>query len=259
MRTALFLLASMLLASSCAQNEFGSLLFRTTEDPFPDTPEADSLSLERTVYLSWQEDDAADTFRLMRSPDKETLSFSCIYEGKETSHTDTDLADGGKYIYRLDKTRGRMLFEGKRAAFGWSSGCRNDECEPNNTEETAAFLEHDRICSLPCIGFITGGAEIIDEDWFYAVIPPMRQADIVIGQQGLENSAAGAETNLRIQLKGLESQPVKHLKAYSIKNPGYETRRFYFKIFPERTSLAPGGSFLTTIEYTVSLNQIIKY
>lgn len=259
MRKLIFLLASMLMASSCAQNEFGSLLFRTAEDPFCDTPEADSLSLERTVYLSWQEDDAADTFRLMRSPDQEQPSFSCIYEGKKTSYTDTDLADGGKYIYRLDKTRGRTLFEGKEYAFGWSSGCRNDSCEPNNTEETAAFLEYDRICSLPCIGFITGGAEIIDEDWFYAVIPPMRQADIVIGQHNLENSAAGAETNLRIQLPGLESQPVKHLTAYSIKNPGYRTKKFYFKIFPERTSLAPWGSFLTTIEYTVSLNQIIKY
>lgn len=259
MRALLLLLAAMLMASSCAQNEFDALLLRSAEDPFCDTPDADSLSLERTVYLSWKEDCAADTFRLMRSPDQEQLYFSCIYEGKETSYTDTDLAEGGKYIYRLDKTRGRKLFEGKEAAFGWSSGCRSDGCEPNNTEETATFLEYDRICSLPCVGFITGGAEIIDEDWFYAVIPPMRQADIVIGQRNLENSAAGAETNLRIQLPGLESQPVKHLNAYSIKNPGYRTRRFYFKIFPERTSLAKGGSFLATIEYTVSLNQIIKY
>ena len=40
---------------------------------------------------------------------------------------------------------------------------------------------------------------------------------------------------------------------------GYETKTVYFKIFPERTSLFTEGSFCTAIEYTVSLNQLIKY
>ena len=259
MRALLLLLAAMLMASSCAQNEFDALVLRTTEDPFCDTPDAGSRSLERTVCLSWKEDCAADTFRLMRSPDQKQLSFSCIYEGKETSYTDTDLAEGGKHIYMLDKTRGRMVFEGKEAAFGWSSECRNDGCEPNNTEETATFLEYDRICNLPCVGFVTDNKEILDEDWFYVTVPPMRQADIIVGQHNLTNTTLGAETNLRIQLSGLESQSVRHQVAYQIQNSSYKTKNFYFKVFPERTSLSSGNSFCTVIEYTVSLNQITKY
>lgn len=259
MRTLLFLLASIFLASSCSQNEFDDLLFRTAEDPFCDTPEADSLSLEHTVYLSWKEDDAADNFYLMRSFDAISLDWICVYEGKSTSYTDTNLIDNEKYIYRLDKTRGAKCFEGKKYGYGWSSGTIRDYCESNDVPEDAAFLEYDRICNLPCVGFVTDNKEILDEDWFYVTVPPMRQADIIVGQHNLTNTTLGAETNLRIQLSGLESQSVRHQVAYQIQNSSYETKNFYFKVFPERTSLSSGNSFCTVIEYTVSLNQITKY
>lgn len=122
-----------------------------------------------------------------------------------------------------------------------------------------AFLEYDRICNLPCVGFVTDNKEILDEDWFYVTVPPMRQADIIVGQHNLTNTTLGAETNLRIQLSGLESQSVRHQVAYQIQNSSYKTKNFYFKVFPERTSLSSGNSFCTVIEYTVSLNQITKY
>lgn len=244
---------------SCYNSAFDEILFRNTDDPFYDVPESDSLATEHTVYLSWKEDDAADRFYLMRSFDTVPLSWSCIYEGNETSFTDKNLADNEKCIYRLDKTRGQKYFEGKEYAYGWSSGSVRDCCEPNDIKENAAFLEYDRICNLTCAGFVTSRKEMLDEDWFYVTIPPMRQVDIVVGQRNLENSAAGARTNLRIQISGSDSQSVLHQVAYPIQNTGYETKNFYFKIFPERTSLSSENSFCTVIEYTVSLNQIIKY
>lgn len=245
--------------SSCYDNVFNEELFRTMDDPFYDVPEADSLTTEHTIYLSWKADDASDTFFLMRSFDVASPDWACVYAGNATAYTDKNLSANSKYIYRLDKTRGEKYFEGAGYCYGWSSGTRKDYCEPNDTEQTATFLEYDRICNLPCTGFVTGQKEFLDEDWFYVTIPPMRQAEIVIGQHNLEDTSAGAKTNLRIQVAGLESQSVKHLVAYPIKNASYETRDFYFKIFPERTSLSSGNSFCTVIEYTVSLNQIIKY
>ena len=244
---------------SCYNNAFDEILFRNMDDPFDDVPKVDSLATEHTVYLSWKEDDASDSFHLMRSFDSGSLSWSCIYEGCETSFTDKNLADNERYIYRLDKTRGQKYFKGKEYGYGWSSGSIRDCCENNDIKENATFLEYDRICNLTCVGFATGSKEILDEDWFYVTIPPMRQADIVVGQHNLDNSTVGAKTNLRIQVSGFDSQSVQHQVAYPIQNTGYETKNFYFKIFPERTSLSSGNTFCTIIEYTVSLNQIVKY
>lgn len=255
----MFLIFTSLWFFSCYNNAFNEILFRTADDPFDDVPATDSLTTEHTVYLSWKEDDAADNFHLMRSFDAISLDWICVYEGKSTSYTDTNLIDNEKYIYRLDKTRGSKCFEGKKYGYGWSSGTIRDYCESNDVPEDAAFLEYDRICNLPCVGFVTDHKEILDEDWFYVTVPPMRQADIIVGQHNLTNTTLGAETNLRIQLSGLESQSVRHQVAYQIQNSSYETKNFYFKVFPERTSLSSGNSFCTVIEYTVSLNQITKY
>lgn len=258
-KTVMFLIFTSLSFSSCYNSAFDEILFRTTDDPFDDVPATDSLTTEHTVYLSWKEDDAADNFYLMRSFDAISLDWICVYEGKSTSYTDTNIIDNEKYIYRLDKTRGAKCFEGKKYGYGWSSGTIRDYCESNDVPEDAAFLEYDRICNLPCVGFVTDNKEILDEDWFYVTVPPMRQADIIVGQHNLTNTTLGAETNLRIQLSGLESQSVRHQVAYQIQNSSYKTKNFYFKVFPERTSLSSGNSFCTVIEYTVSLNQITKY
>ena len=244
---------------SCHNSAFNEELFRNPNDPFDDVPKADSLAAEHTVFLSWEEDDASDMFYLMRSPDKVPLSWNCIYEGCGSSFTDSNFSDSERYVYRLDKSRGQKYFSGTQYAFGWSSESIRDYCEPNDVRANATFLECDRICSLVCVRFVTDNKEFLDEDWFYVTVPPMRQADIVVGQHNLDNSTAGAKTNLRIQVSGFESQSVKHLVACPIQNTSYETKTFYFKIFPERTSLFTEGSFCTAIEYTVSLNQLIKY
>lgn len=255
----LFLFFMPGLFCSCYNSAFNEIVLRTTDDPFDDKPAADSLSSEHTVYLTWKEDAASDKFYLMRAFDAKSPVWSCIYKGTETYFTDKELINNGKYIYRLDKTRGKKYFKGTEYGYGWSSESIKDYCESNDTPDDATFLEYDRICNLPCAGFLTDSKQILDEDWFYVTVPPMRQAEIVVDQHNLENAACGANTNLRIQVQGFESQPVMHLNSYQIQNAGYETKNFYFKIFPEKTSLSSENSFCTVIEYTVSLNQIIKY
>lgn len=244
--------------NSCYNNAFNEILFRNINDPFDDVPKADSLSKEHTVYLSWQEDDAADKYYLMRSFDN-TSNWDCIYTGNETSFIDKELEDNTNYIYRLDKTRGIAYFTGKDYAFGWSSETIRDYCEPNNVLEEATFLEFDRICNLPCVTYQTKQKTFLDEDWFYVTIPPTRTAEIIISQKNLINTTEGAPTNLKIQILEESSNSVKHQKAHQIKNPSNKTKSFYFKIFPETTGLFSSGTVSTVIEYTVSLNQIIKY
>lgn len=259
MRRFLCFISITLIFFSCYNNAFNEAVFRTTKDPFDDIPTTDSVTDMHTVFLSWNSDDGADKFYLMKSFDASPLNWNCIYEGNKTFFIDEKLPSNSQYIYRLDKSRGEKYFKGKHYAYGWSSECMRDFCESNDNPQDATFLEYDHICNLTCAGFETNKKEILDEDWFYVIIPPMRQADIVVSQHNLENTTLGAKTNLRIQLLGLESQAIKHKVSYPIKNASYETKTFYFKVFPERTSLSSGNKFCTVIEYTVSLNQIIKY
>lgn len=254
----LLLLLAMFLYS-CKENSFEEIVFRTQEDPFYDVPNAESLTLENTIYLSWKGDDGTDTFYLMRSNDQSSLNFSCIYKGNKTFYTDTNLKELNRYIYRLDKKRGNEYFTGQSYAYGFSSTFRNDECEPNNTEENATFLEYDRICNLPCIKYITENKTFLDSDWFYVSVPPRRIAEIVVRQNGLENTSDGAETNLKIQIAGKLSEAIKQNNSIQIKNPSYKTKNIYFKIMSEETELFSENSYFTVIEYTVSLNQIINY
>lgn len=255
----LFIIVIACLFTSCYNNAFNDVLFRTTEDPFCDTPETDSLSLEHTVYLKWKEDEGSDKFRLMRSPDQNQLSFTCIYEGTETSYTDSEISSGNRYIYRLDKIRGSKYFEGNTYGYGYSSDCRKDAYENNDTEHNATFLESDLICNIHCVKYFTNNKEYMDTDWFYVTVPPRRTAEIIINQQNLANSMNGTETDLKIQVAGRDIRSVCQNIATPIENTEFYTQVFYFKVFPERTTLSLGNTNTYIIEYTVSLNQIVKY
>ena len=259
MKLTLHALMLSLLLASCYNSAFDEEIFRTQSDPFPDVPEAESLTRECTVFLSWLRDEGSDEFYLMKSPDTSPPCFSCIYRGRGTEYTDTDVNDGSRYIYRLDKRRGKKYFEGARYAYGWGSECRKDFYEGNDRIEDATFLEHDLICNIPCVRFVTGGKDLTDSDWFYISVPPRRAAEIVISQKGLTNDTAGSLTKLRIQTLGCESVPVRQKVAHVINNTSYETKKFYFKVYPEPTGLFAAGSSTALIEYTVSLSKIYNY
>lgn len=258
MRKSIIITAALFLLCSCSQNAFEEMLFRTTGDPFYDVPLTDSLSLEHTIFLSWKNDEGSDRYILMRSCDQPVLSFECVYEGTETGWIDSGIPDGKRYVYRLDKVRGKKYFEGKDYAYGYSSDCRKDAWENNDTEERAVRLEHDLICSLPCVRYLTDGKEELDCDWFYIEIPPRRNADIVVSQSNLEDATEGAVTNIMVQPVGKESELVRQKKAVRISNASYDTGKFLFKVYPDTTQLFD-ASGISVIGYTVSLKQIYDY
>lgn len=255
----IILLVIPFLCCSCMNSEFERILFRTNEDPFYDSPKAESVKLENTIFLTWQEDECADCYYLMKSTDSVRLNFECIYSGSGTSFTDTDNRINQCYVYRLDKKRGGKLFIGKTFSYGYGSSCRQDEYENNDTQETSTYLEYDHICNLPCVQYITEGKLHFDVDWFYVTVPPKRTAAIVVSQKGLENATTGANTALMFQLAGSSQSAVKQKSAITISNPSNVTRNFYFKIFPDTTALFSPSENCAVIEYTVSLNQIYNY
>ncbi len=242
---------------SCYNNSFNAILFRTTADPFDDIPVADSLTTENTVYLSWKEDSGADVFYLMRSFDSSSLSWTCIYEGNDTSYTDEKLPDGDLYIYRLDKSRGSKYFEGKEYAYGFSLDGRNDRFENNDKENFATNYKSPMSCTLPCVKFKTNNKTIIDEDWFSINLLPLQTAHILITQTNHPNP--NSATYLKYQELGKESETVTSGHAIVISNSALEPKTLYFKIYPETTALFTGDNGIVLIQYTVSCSNWTSY
>lgn len=254
----IFLLLSIFCTTGCKTNIFQEELFRTTSDPIDETPLIDSLSREKTIYISWNEDEGADLFRLMKASDNANLIFKCIYEGTDTNYTDINLNDNERYIYRLDKIRGTKLFQGKKYAYGYSAECAEDACEPNDKETDATLLEYDLTCNLPCVSYITDNKSDIDCDWFYVIIPPYRNVEIIINQKGLQDQSINAETYLYIQVDKQTCEKVLQSKGYILSNSGYEQKKVLFKVYPETTKVF-SSSYTAVIEYTISLNRQFKY
>lgn len=244
-------IVSILMFFSCNNNLIEEELFRNIEDPFYDVPVTDSLTLEGVIYLNWKEDDASDCYYLYRATDQQILSFERIYEGKKTEYVDKNILSSKKYIYRLDKVRGNKTFIGKNYAYGFCSLSRKDNCENNDVESNASFLEYDLNCNIPCVKYITNSIVDCDTDWFYITLPPCRQADIVINQTGIEDNKT---TNLKYQIQTAEAKIVTQNKAFQISNKTYTTAKLYFKIIPDTQNF--DSYFCTNIEYIISLNQI---
>lgn len=256
-KKSLFLIFLSMCLFSCYNNAFNEILFRTTADPFADTPIADSLTKEHTVYLSWEEDAAADKFCLMRSFDVVPLDWSCIYEGTATSYTDEQLPDKDLYIYRLDKTRGSKYFEGKAYAYGYSLDGRNDKFEPNDIDTDATIYKSPMSCTLPCVRFKTNNTTKIDEDWFALLI--YARTDKVLNKLQTNFTKPNDSTYLKYQELGKESESVTSGYAKKISNSSLEPQILYFKIYPETTGLITGSNGIALIQYTISCSNWTSY
>lgn len=253
----ILLIGVLFYATSCKNNSFNDVLFRTMEDPFYDIPTVDSLTQEETIFVKWREDQACDCFYLQRSKDQSVLNFECIYTGLDTHYTDTALEEGQRYIYRLDKCRGKKMFIGKDYEYGFSSYIRKDEYEENDTEEKATNLNNDLECNLTCVKYITNSIERIDTDWMYVDLPAMRKAEITLAQKGL--GSGELNTKLVVTVNGNMPEAVKQSNSILIENPTYEQKKIYFNVSPNTTALFNENEFIATIIYNISLKNITKY
>ncbi len=213
------------------------------------------------MYTSWKEDPAADSYSLMRSQDVVPLDFKEIYAGKDTSFSDTDLIPGGRYVYRLDKYRGYEVFKGDECSYGFCSNLRNDEQEPNDSENSPVQLDSDLKGNLACVRYTTKATpqEWVDEDWFYISLPAQRTAEILISQENLQNQSNGINTQIYFQVLGEQVQLVWQNTALKISNSSLKRQDILFRIFPDTTTLFSSSTHIASIEYRISLNQIYKY
>ncbi|MCR5614015.1 hypothetical protein [Treponema sp.] len=245
-------LTSFVLFNSC-ENYFANQILRTFDDPHDECIACESFKNENCIFLSWTLDEACDEYILMRAVDQAGLLFKQIVRTKQNEYIDNQILPGTKYIYRLDKIRGKKYFTGTKFSYGYGSPCRKDFCENNDAEENATWLESDLNNLNLYYGTYLDGSVLKDEDWFYVTVPPRRSAEIVIRQ--LDN-IPDAGTSFMCLEKG--RSPVRvSTSGFTLDNPSFEQKKIYFKIYISQDNVSRNSFFVTS--YDISLKNIIFY
>jgi len=241
---------------SCSEGLLVDMV-RVISDPVIEDPSVVSFKTEGTIYISWAEDPGADKYILYKAEDTTTLVYTNIYQGSGLVFTDTDIADGHRYLYTLSKVRGTVLFGPSNPVLGIGSMVIKDELETNDTKEAATKLLWDLDSNLYYYRS-NDGVEIIDYDWYSITIPPRRRAMIVITQSGL---ATGSDSWMEYYLEGHVIATIVNNNSIAVENTSYTEKTFYFQISPDSSdptefigNPAVGGGGL--INYKISLNSI---
>jgi len=198
-------------------------LDRLAEDPSPSTPSVESFATELSISVTWPSDPAADEYVLERADDSVTPVYAQVYRGDATFYTDTNCVDQGRYLYRLATVKGQKSFGPSAPALGVGSATCRDALEGNDSETRATALDYDRSANLYFYRSFTG-AVVQDVDWYSVVVPPRRQANIVITQ--INPAPGGLTTALVFYLKGMIPIPVTNSQAIPIYNTAYASATF---------------------------------
>lgn len=240
---------------SCSPGMY-EMLHRSTDDPLIISPNVESYAKSNTIFISWDFDEGADEYILERANDHPVNPlFNVIYRGKETTYTDSDLENDSRFIYRLSKKRGTEVFGPSAGVLGVSSLVIRDLYRNNTMEKALKIDSIDYIASL-FYHRSYNGLEILEEDWFYVDIPPLRQAWLMVND--FQAGSANAQTYFEYYVYGREKAPILHLKDFGIDNNELETKRYYVKIYPAKHKFAgmgesPGGGI---VHYKISLVSI---
>ncbi|MCQ2589750.1 MAG: hypothetical protein MJ179_04925 [Treponema sp.] len=242
----ILILVFIFVLTSCS-NILAQYLLRDYSDPKDGVIQVDCFSKVHCINVTWEEDECADLYRLMRADNSLTgnYNFTEVYSGTQTEFCDKQLDNRKSYVYRLDKERGRMPFRGTKYAYAVCSDVIKDSYEDNDTKDKATFLDLDCSCNIFYAPFYDG--IINDEDWFCVKIPPRRTAEIVV------NIKNDSSANLQFNLDTQKPEQIHNGIAFTITNEFFEER-----IIPFCISINPENirSFVE-IDYEIALQNII--
>lgn len=232
-RKILYLIPLVFIAVSC-DNDLYDYISRSSDDPNVSLPPSVISYAEKdTVSVSWSEDESCDAFILLRAKDSPNPMFSEIYRGKQLSYKDMELVSGERYLYRLDKIRGKKYFASSCYSYGICSEITAERTDDNNSEEKAVLLENEYSANLYFVRFYDG-KEICDYDWYKVSVPPKHTVHITVTESNLAMTEVNTHFMYIIPL--YESMIVPQSKSFSLKNSSYETKIMCFALYPNTTS-----------------------
>jgi len=247
-----FVIILFLIISGCTSGIYQHL-DRPLEDPEITQPRASSFKQEMTVTITWNIDERCDEYILYRRLDSDFSVDEIVYRGTGTEYIDINGINEDRYLYSLSKIRGQKEFGPSEPAFGVFSNTIQDFLEPNNTKDTAVWLEYEFESNMYYYRN-SDGEEVQDIDWFYVEVPPRRIATIVVSQSGLSTE----DTFFYFSQVGEVPYQVINNNDIPIENRSTNTDRFYFKLYPVSSEFLndiseAGGSI---VDYTISLIMI---
>lgn len=237
------LLISLLFILISCDNALFNLIKRPQKDPELFELKVDSFTKQYEIHCSWEADELADKYILMRSEDNPKLNFEEVYFGKSLSYNDSNLKDNTKYIYRLDKLRGEKRFIGKKHYLGIYGDKVEDTYEPNDKVETATYLEKAKQGNLY---YYTSakGIQVSDIDWYRVRIKANRQVSL-----SLTYDASTPNFKVILPPNGEEKTPGNNV-AFQIRNDTEQEKEFYFSVGLDKGQFSSTGA---SIFYTYTL------
>lgn len=246
----IFLFSLLLL--SCSEGLLGDML-RVITDPVVVEPSVTSFEKEETIKITWNADPGADEYILYKAEDAFLPVYEIIYQGPELSVSDTDVNDENLYIYTLGKVRGTKLFGPSDPVLGVGSTVLKDEHETNDKKENSTRLVWDLDANL--YYYISHNrSEVKDYDWYHVTVPPNRQANIVLVQNGL----VIGNTWMNFSLESQPPEPITNNQAIHIRNTTLEEKTYNFLIspIPEDFYGDPPTSSGSLINYRIFVDSI---
>jgi len=250
------LISILLILAGCSPGMY-EMLHRTTDDPIIVKPLVESFVESNAIFASWDADEGADEYILERAEDNPvSLAYETVYKGTGTEYADNELEEGKRYIYRLSKRRGNETFGPSEEMFGVSSLVCRDIYRNDKMEDAVQLESKDYIANI--FYYRTyGGLEIIDEDWYFIDIPPLRQASVVVNDSRVYES--DTPTHFEYYEYARDYNPVRQLKDFWIINNELETKRYYIKLYPAKLQFVgagiPAGGDI--VQYRISIGSIV--
>lgn len=232
------------LVAGC-DNGLATLIFRPQKAPETFDIDIQSFTLENKIICSWKEDVLTDEYILLRSEDTVPLNFSQVFVGNSFFYEDSNLKDNTKYIYRLDKIRGKNRFTGKKHYLGVFGEKKRDAYEPNNSINKATYLEKPKQANLYYYVSLEG-IQLFDVDWYIVRVKANRVINL-----SLTYDATRSLFKVILPPNGQEIRPANN-QSFQIRNDTEKEKYFYFSVQLDKDQFAPTGvsAFYT---YTIKL------
>jgi hypothetical protein len=231
-----------------------TIFSRSRPMPIAATPVTESFRADGNIFISWQYDEGADAYLLMRSFDNPLTSsldpYVPVYEGTELKYLDTNVNDQQteRYVYKLYKVRNGLIYKWDHlVAFGVASKTQEDNHEPNNLETQATLLETYRMGNIYCFGFSIPNTFLEDMDWFKVNVPPGKVANIAVQYTNLANDGY-----FLLYVPFFETRTITHLVSFSVRNDESVQKDVTFAIIPDRSRfLQVNGTGGSVAGYTI--------
>lgn len=190
-------------------------------------PDVESFSVPGEIIIRREANPYATGYILYRYTEPDCMMGTKLYEGKDLSYGDKEVIMGQFYYYKVVNKDTYKTYDASPYAFGIAAYSGKDDYEINETREEATILEHNSTNKATIYNFKdSAGNNLIDDDWYYIVVPPHSEIPIIIE----DFTYTLEDDDLFIAIGTGEKTLLKQGSGYKLYNPGNQETDIFFSI-----------------------------